>query len=204
MLQMLWGPSGLILLGAFLSAIGALWASQQQGEFERHLREKSEEIAQLNREVVNLVTGGKSFCYMAVSSINPQSNIGLLTFVHSGEHPMFNVAARIVDLEEFDKLKDHINIHNFQQADINIGIGDFAKNAALVRGPFPLGKGDKRNFNIFFSARNGWFDQLLRFRKINGQWVQATRVERDGEVLYERIDDNYPRAKDGGIDWNAS
>lgn len=204
MLQMLWGPSGLILLGAFLSAIGALWASQQQGEFERHLRVKSEEIAQLNREVVNLVTGGKSFCYMAVSSINPESNIGLLTFVHSGDHPMFNVAARIVDLEEFAKLKDNINIHNFQQADINIGIGDFAKSAALVRGPFPLGEGDKRNFNIFFSARNGWFNQLLRFRKINGQWVQATRVERDGEVLYERIDDNYPRTKEGSVDWNAS
>ena len=204
MLQMLWGPSSLILIGVFLSAIGALWASQQQGEFERHLREKNEEIAQLNREVVNFVTGGKSFLYMAVSSIDPQSNMGLLTFLHSGEHPMFNVAARIVDLEEFEKLKDNISIHNFQQAATNIAIGDFAKRAAIVQGQFSLGKGDKRNFNIFFSARNGWFNQLLRFRKINGQWVQATRVERDGEVLYERIDDNYPRTKDGSIDWNAS
>jgi len=98
MIQSLWGPSGLILLGAVLSAIGALWSSQQQGEFERHLREKSDEIAALNKEVVNLVTGGKSFCYMTVSNINPQSNVGLLTFVHSGEHPMFNVAARIPPL----------------------------------------------------------------------------------------------------------
>ena len=204
MLQILWGPSGLILLGAFLSATGALWASQQQGEFERHLREKSEEIAQLNREVANLVTGGNSFCYMAVSTINPESNIGLLSFIHNGDHPMFNVAARIVDLEEFDKLKDHINIHNFQQADINMSIGDFSKGAALVRGPFPLGKGNKRDFNIFFSARNGWFNQLLRFRKVDGHWAQATRVERDGEILYERIDDNYPKEKNGLVNWNAS
>jgi hypothetical protein len=39
-----------------------------------------------------------------------------------------------------------------------------------------LGSGNARDFNVFFSARNGFYTQLLRFRRVNGKWLSATSV----------------------------
>lgn len=200
-LQTLWGPPGLILLGAILSAIGALWVSQQKAQFERELRTKSDEIAELNKEIVKSVIGGDSFCYLTIGSVDPQSNVGLLVVIHQGEHPIYDVNARIVDLQEFEKIKKNLDIHNFRQADTNIQLGNMIKGTASMLGTFPLGSGTQRDFNIFFSARNGIFTQLLRMRKIGNKWIYATKVERQEKVIFEKIDQGFPRNKDEKVDW---
>ena len=98
-IQILWQPSALIFLGVILSAIGAFLASLQSGKFEHDLRVKSDEIAKLNKEIVNQTIGGDSFCYLSVGSIDNQENIGILVVVHQGKHPLYDVNARIVDLQ---------------------------------------------------------------------------------------------------------
>lgn len=200
-LQAIIGPPGLILMGAIISAVGALWASQQAAQFEHALRSKSDEIAELNKEIVKSVIGGDSFCYLAIGSIDPQSNVGILTLVHQGAHPLYDLQARIVDLQKFDKIKHNININNFRNADTIIPIGNMIKGTASMLGSFPLGSEIRRDFNVFFGARNGLFTQIIRMRKVDGKWVEATKVERDNKIIFERVEQGYPRNEKGNVDW---
>ena len=151
MLQLLLGPPGLILIGAILAAIGAFWASQQQGNFERELRTKSDEIAGLNRKIANLVTGGDSFCYLAIGSIDPKTNRGIPVVIHQGEHPLFDINMRIVDLQKFRKIKDY-TWTSFSQTQMNLAIGNIAKGTVQAMNPLDLGSSPERDFNIFFIA----------------------------------------------------
>jgi hypothetical protein len=48
--QYLGVPAIVVLFGALISAVGALWSSGERTEFERELRKSSDEIARLNRE----------------------------------------------------------------------------------------------------------------------------------------------------------
>jgi hypothetical protein len=59
---------------------------------------------------------------------------------------------------------------------------------------------------IFISARNGFVDQLLRARRLHGRWIFASKVMRgykNDEVLLEKIDEGFPRNKQGQVDWQA-
>ena len=84
MVNVLLGPPGLILFGAILGAIGALWASQQQASFERELREKNEEIVALNRRTLDSGYRGNSFPSLSVFLENGRSS-GMLAIHHNGE-----------------------------------------------------------------------------------------------------------------------
>jgi hypothetical protein len=101
----LWGPSGLILLAALLGAIGVFWAETRKNFAERQLREKSDKIAELNEKVAGLVTGGDSFCYFQIGSLDPATNRGILVALSSGQYPLYEVTARIVDLQKMDAKK---------------------------------------------------------------------------------------------------
>lgn len=194
-------PAVIIFIGVLISAFGALWASQRQASFERNLREKSEEIARLNQELANSVIGGDSFCYLAVLGPDPVTNTGLLMVAHQGKHNLYDVHARIVDLEKLDQLKGNLSFATLNQTDTNISIGNLIPSHGQMFHPVTLGNGNTRSFNIFFSARNGSFTQLLRFKKIHGKWVQATKVEREDKVIYEKIDDEFPRTAEGNVEW---
>ena len=121
-----------------------------------------------------------------------RTNIGYLIAIHYGEFPIYDVKARIVDLELFDKNKGKRTIQNLYSDDIIVDIGSMPVQTASRLSEFNLGEGDKRDFNIFFSARNGLCTQLLRLRKLNGKWFQATRVKiREGNTekkVFEQID----------------
>lgn len=206
--QILGGPSGLIFIGIILSAtgvilsgIGAFWASKQTANFEHELRIKSDEISELNKEIMKSVIGGDSFCYLTMMSLDNQNNVGILTVVHQGEHPVYDVNARIVDLQKMEKIKDNLSFQNIMQADTNLHIGNMIKGTASTFTPLQLGSSMERGFNIFFSARNGLFTQLLRMKKINNKWASATKVERDGKIIFEKIDKEFPRNNEGLIIW---
>jgi hypothetical protein len=70
---------------------------------------------------------------------------------------------------------------NFFVADLNYTIGDLSANAGRMLGPFSLSNepGDQRDFNIFFNGLNGYWTELLRFRRVDGKWRQAARVLKD-------------------------
>jgi gas vesicle protein len=63
------GPASVIFIGVIISALGALWAARQQAKSAEALRNKSDEIAALNREIAQSIIGGDSFCYLSVSPL---------------------------------------------------------------------------------------------------------------------------------------
>jgi hypothetical protein len=227
------GPTALVLLGAVISAIGGFWTSNdqerknnhiarlnetlvnQQGELiadlrkqlklQEELRLQSDEIADLNKELKNFVIGGNSFCYLTMASLNSVTNISLLAAVHQGKYHLYDVRARIVDLEKLDELKGKFTVETMKYTDTNISVGDLVPGYSAMLNTINLGTSDTRRFNIFFTARNGGFTQLWRLKKIDSKWLEALRITRtkgrDEEVLLEKIDPKYPRNVDGKMAW---
>lgn len=200
LIEIFLGPPGLIMLAAFLGAIGALWSASQQANFERVLREKSDEIAELNQTTLNAVTGGDSYCYLQLYFNGPAVKF---VFNQAGDHTIFDVTARIVNLDEFDIEKGNFTLESLAKTDTIIELGTMIAGFATMEGQIPLGKIPQRGFNIFFTARNGGYSQLLRLAKTKEGWIQATRVERDGKVLFEQIGNGYPLEENGKVDWKG-
>lgn len=167
---------------------------------EGNVKRMLEELEAKTSDLVGHITGGDSVCYLVGSPIAPDS-LGNLALVHHGRHPLYNVNARIVDLELFDQFIGNLTFDNIQRTEIHWRFGDLIPgHASTVDGSIPLGTGDTRRFNIFFTARNGSFVQLLRFRRVNGSWLSATKVEM-GETRFEQIQERFPRNSEGTVDW---
>jgi hypothetical protein len=155
---------------------------------------------------INTVTGGDSFCYLDFAA-----NGTLPTFVQRGKYPISDVSARIVDLKKFDRLiatNPQPSLQELLSADTSVQLGELTPNAALVRGTVKL-VGQSARFNIFFSARNGFWTQKLRLRLVGGKWVRAIRVttteigrdKKGPKKLFEKIDKGFPRNAKGEVDW---
>lgn len=146
------------------------------------------------------ISGGDSFCYISVSESITQPHQAVI--FHKGIHPLYDLTVRIVDLDVFNAVVDDpnysINKHMYEKV---ISIGTLLpSHMFFLEGDFLLGDSESRSFNIFWSARNGFFSQLLRCKKIDGTWFYATKVERNG-VLLESINDSYPKNSAGVVEW---
>lgn len=117
------------------------------------------------------ITGGESYCKLA---FGPDG-----TFViHIGDFPLYDVTVRIVDLNKTPR--------DWQGT--NVRIGDLIpRHAVGLNVPFAWSPGDTRRANLFFTARNGSFIQLLRGYKVHDKWVWAEKVVRDGSTLEEKV-----------------
>lgn len=60
---------------------------------------------------------------------------------------------------------------------------------------------ESRKFIINFSAKNGFFEQVLLANRVEGELKFATIVKRGEDVLYERIDSGFPRNSEGTVEW---
>jgi hypothetical protein len=198
LIESIGGPTILIFVGGIIAAVGAVWASYDQNKTNTKLAQKNEEIARLNRETANAVTGGDSVCYLL-----PLANLpGMVTVVQKGRFPLYDVSVRIVDLDD-----PASNVASLSaQTRNSFTLGNIPPESAQVLQSVITLVGDRKRFNIFFSARNGFFTQELRMRLVNGEWKSAIRVVcnlPDGKAtsLFTQIMDDYPKEKDGSIDW---
>lgn len=193
-------PNFLVLIGAILAAIGVFWGANNQLKSEQELRKKADQIAELTTRNKDIVIGGNSFCYITIANLAPNSNQGILTVVHQGDYPLYDVSARIVDLQKSSQIKRY-SLPNLQKAETHLRIGNMIKATALPINSFDLGSSSNRDFNIFFAARNGLFTQLLRLRKIDGKWTTATKVDKDGKTVFEKIDNDFPKTEQNQVQW---
>lgn len=191
-------PALLGAVGAFLVAIGGLWAAYRQSTFNAALRQKNEE-ARLNQENAGAITGGDSFCWMVFQVVGlngelvnansmPDNLILVPNFIHKGKYPLHDVSARIIDIDELKK--------NITQATQTVSIGNMTPNFAAIT-PRLTHHGKDFNFNIFYVARNGSWLQKLRMR-----WVGVEGFG-GGKELLQEVAANYPRRADGDVDWDA-
>jgi hypothetical protein len=177
-------------------------------ELQGRLLELSKLNASLAEQGIATTTGGDSFCWM---TINFQFGRPIPTFGHCGRYPLYQVWARIVDLNKMRKnttsgasLKDDINVH---VGDLSVGGASFNENVVIS-----FSDSVAQNFNVFFAARNGWWCELLRLRKVNEHWASALQVSitpsadgsQPGKVAaFEKIDNDYPRNADGSVEWDG-
>ncbi len=226
-------PAILLFVAAIIGAIGAFWASNNQAKFEQELRKKSDEVAELNRllatksdEISSLTRdiaayskGEKSFCYFEPTVSSRRSAV-LPALVSVGKNPLYDVRIRIVPnphklklpkdgmvtyelLEEMMRTETKIDVGNLPPSIVD----GTAYPSLILKWELPSAE-DKLAFNIFFSARNDYFTQYLRFWRVNSRWFVASKVVRqlgggeEGAILREMIQPGYPRNPDGKIDWH--
>lgn len=217
-------PTIIVFLGALLSGIGAFWAAVKQSkdsaktaqerlEFEKELRSKSEEIAELNKKIAASVTGGDSYCYFDIANFGP-NNTAIAIIIHQGDFPIYDVSISITDLDEFAQLsksKANLTLEDLASARNNIPIGTMLPYQAKPFKTIKLPNRETVNYGIAIAARNGTFTEEIRLKKIKGKWTKAMKVERDNyspnnpdakpTLLKEEIYPDYPKDKDGKIIW---
>jgi hypothetical protein len=193
-------PALVAFAGAVLVAVGGFW----QSNFNAEIREKNAEITRLQLEGANAITGGDSFCEMGLRVPDAKSAaIALPVFVHHGKYPLYDVSARIVDLDELERRKQ-------QGLPIDPGLtlrpGNMTPSHAVILDiPLQHPSGRDFNYNIFFVARNGTWTQQFRMHRAGDGWAKATNiVGPDGrKELFSDITKDFPRGPAGEIDWNA-
>ncbi len=199
MFKLLIGPAGLVLLGGILLAIGIFMSALQQMKTEQDLREKSDEIARLSLDAVHSITGGDSYCYILLVPLG-EGRFGVGVF-HEGKHTLYDVHVRMVNLDRLDERRSRLSFESLAYTDTYLNFGTLIPEHMATRGNVDLAALPKRGFNIFFSARNGDFTQLLRFAIVDGKLTQAIRVLRDGEMIHEHINSDFPRNGSGQVEW---
>ena len=192
--------NALVNLGQSTTKIGEMTALNTQ--LQDKLLRQSDTITYLSRQNIaattansNLMTGGNSFCYLRLGR-------PYLFFIHAGQFPVHGVSARIVKLDQ----NGHVRQENLMG--LTVSLGDMIQKHVSVQ-PIPLGleiSPDYFRANIFFTARNGDWMQLLREQRVNGKVVSAIRVVgrfaslRKEKLLCESIDPDFPRNVNGDID----
>lgn len=153
-------------------------------------------IVGLNTNLKTL-TGADSFCYLGFT-VGQQ----YLPFIHVGKFPLYGIYARIVELDQ----NGGVSQNNL--TGVTISVGDMITGHGNLQ-PVPIGLGrspDYFNANIFFTARNGDWMELLRERRVGGKLVRAMRVTgkftsfKKEKALCETIDPEFPRKLNGDID----
>ena len=90
----------------------------------------------------------------------------------------------------------------------NIQGGNMSPNSALPLMDWRLPDTDEQDYNVFLNARNGFFTQLIRLRRVDGNWKVATRVREqlangdESPTLYLDVDAGFPLNERGEVDWS--
>ena len=109
MLEDLSWPAIIIFIGLVLTAIGGIWSAHQQAISEKELNKKSDEIAELNKQIASSITGGDNFV-----DIYPIIDLGTpeqlsLMLINSNETPLFDVQVQINDRDAAASfMKSHV------------------------------------------------------------------------------------------------
>jgi hypothetical protein len=170
-------------------------ADNQENAIIEMAKQNTNLSLQLSKATQNLygnLTGGDSYCEIAITPITPSSATGFV-YTH-GDFPVYEVQARIVDLDN-EKLKKEIHtIDDAMAGDVLINVGELSTKTGKLLSPmnFDFTK-DRKSFNIFYNARNGFFTQFTRMFKINNVWKTSVKIiDNKGKLLYEKHDSDIP------------
>ncbi|MFM4922410.1 hypothetical protein [Aeromonas dhakensis] len=171
------------------------------GSMEIRFKELLDKVESKTEEMIGHISDGNSFPWLQIG-MTYGSNQGVLMAIHQGDHPLYDVIARIVDLQKLEQVKNNISLATLEHIETNVNIGNMIPSHASMVQKWEIESEPEQSYNIFLTARNGSFTQLLRLKKVNGAWVCATKImNKNNEILHEQIDDNYPKEADGSVTW---
>jgi hypothetical protein len=170
------------------------------GSMEVRFKELMDKLEAKAEETISHISGGDSYPRVSFCMIGDSNTWGLMV-VNQGDYPLYDVHVRITDLLKFAKTNGSLSVSSAVIGEVE-HIGNmipYQRNIIL--------KGDQRNvselsFNIFFTARNGLFSQLVRAKKVNDFWLSAIKIlNGDGAVIREDISEQFPRDSNGNVNW---
>lgn len=190
-----WAKAMWISIFAFIAAfeIYNLYQAQiehdiQQGiitnnlkEVSSNLKESSATLAKVSNKLdasINTMTGEYSFGYISALFFSPNSWVP--SFNHEGKYPLYDVHARIVDLEKLNNLAKNPSLAGVLSAETRIDIGDvtLSRSKLFLDKSIPI-MSVPHLYNIFFTARNGSWHEQLEIKKTNdGKFIQTIKVYR--------------------------
>ncbi len=143
------------------------------------------------------ISGGNSFCYVCVS----QDYLGHRNLVvnHQGDYPLYDLTINVIDLDKFNEHAANPEYAHEYQKIFSIGtmLPRQTNNLCVIS----LSNQEiSKSFNIFFSARNGMFHELIRLKNVNNEWVSAIKVDRE-KTLLQLVPENYPKNAAGEVEW---
>jgi hypothetical protein len=208
--RLIWqfAPALLVFMGAVLVAAGGFWSSWRQSNFNATLTQKNNEITHLQLESANAITGGNSFAYMSLQVPDPKTGSAAIpVFVHQGKYPLYDVKARIVDLDEHRRLTELKDFDSASKAIVGttVNVGNLTPGfAASFTVALPHPSGQVFSYNVFYVARNGAWVQSLRMRWVGDGWAIANRVYGgpDNKQLFLDVSANYPLNEKGEVEWD--
>lgn len=183
-------------------------------QLQERLLSQGKTIEDLARDQVKTLIGAGSFCYVDFERDSLDRGTPVLFVDHQGKYPLYNVEARIVDIEStkayFSQRKSKgVPISEAGPAmGIVVHVGDMAVGSSTVLGvSTDLTSAEERNFNVFFTARNGFWLQQIKIRQIGSRRFVATRVlnahdpSKAKRTLYFSVAKEFPRNSKGEIEW---
>ena len=156
-------------------------------------------LEDVSKHLISTFTGGESFAYLAMTNMG--ANVFSPVVIQSGNYPLSNVTVRICDLNHFQA---NAPAGNFLASYQSFSVGEMAPKVACGSGIEFVAATPQQDWNVFFSARNGFWTQLIRGRLIGTDWRFASVVTRQGgsdtKPLYVSIPDGFPMIGDPQFD----
>lgn len=159
---------------------------------ESRLEAVSTRLEAQTNELLSQITGGDSFCFLKLSMFDLEPGTGQIVAVHQGKHPIHNAHATMVDLDAMQRALESNDTPGFFMSSWQLDVPSITPGHISSLRPIPMGAPGVRRFNILWSVRNGDYVQMLRLVHLNGNWISATIVKRDGIVLLEDVPDGFP------------
>ena len=184
--------------------------TQSQSQFAATMDRSSGILGGIS-DSIKATTGGDSFAYI---TFTPEPNQQFLVAITShGKYPLREVHATMIDDERRVQAMQEFNKHPEGSFIAAIQAGDTYFRVPYLRpqspegpsgdvemlGSYPFGSKDANDITIAFSSLNGYWNERLHLRRINGKWHQALSVM--GPTVKQSLhpfiyfDPDYPEGK---------
>jgi hypothetical protein len=183
---------------------------KKQIKTERNLSGVGDDVKSLIRkleqqtdDLIGYSTGKDSFC-LAEFVPSAERAPFVIMLRHHGKYPVFDLSVEIFDhnvIEDLytkgvthitDRIKFHFpSVHPLDYKTLNFSPGPKVNNSGQVK------------ISFLCASRSGEYRQDLMAELVKEQWIYATRVVEEGVVTSEFTPPDFPRNKDGYIDWYA-
>lgn len=145
------------------------------------VNQSTNKILDSQKHLEYLQTGGDSFCYLTLYHFDMSSSVAQnFTIIREGSYTLFDLRIRIVDMDE------NKDIFNRQWGEMSAP-AEYELAKWLLR--------PSVYYRVFFSARNGMWNQDLLLRKSDSDqcWLAATRVlgKNGREVIFQHMDNGF-------------
>jgi hypothetical protein len=178
---------------------------KENTDLQKQLLAQSKTTVDVSSESLGNAIGGHSFCYVsiAMNSVVPADALEI-AMVGKGRYPLSQVRVRIDDLDAAEKSgvsrPGKTVFFNPSPARYT---GFYRRIKVIEHVPESV---SRKRFNIFMSARNGAFTEILRMARVAGVWLSATRVtasyyDRTRGLVLDEVPKSFPSDALGDKDW---